>query len=459
MPRKSASDSVNKNSVLVIGAGISGLAAAVKLAEAGLPVTILEARDRVGGRIFTRHDDDSPVPIELGAEFIHGMAPEIVEPLQQMNAAITEVEGDNWCVSNGRLSQCKFFAQIDKILGKMDANAPDESFLTFLERCFPNKKNDLELEEARRHAIGYVTGFNAADPAQVSVHWLVQEMEAEERIQGQRAFRPVDGYAPLVRFFRRRFEQAGGVIHTGTVAERVNWRRGHAEITMRATDKSSGESKMTAAKALITLPLALLKAHVGETGAIEFRPTLPRKKLDALDRLEMGKVIRVVLRFRHRFWETLTPSRGDEKTLGRMSFLFSDDQWFPTWWTTAPRESPIITAWAPFRAAERLSGQREAFVIDQCLNTLSQLLSVSPSKLQDEFAAAYFHDWQGDPFARGVYSYAKVGADGAQQELAAPLENTLFFAGEATDTSGNTGTVHGAIASGYRAASEILRSR
>jgi monoamine oxidase len=376
-----------------------------------------------------------------------------------MNAAITEVGGDNWCVSNGRFSRCNFFVQIDKILGKMDANGPDESFLAFLDRCFPNKKGDPELEEARRHAIGYVTGFNAADPAQVSVHWLVREMEAEERIQGQRAFRPVDGYAPLVAFFRRRFEDAGGSIRTGTVAKRVEWRKGRAEITVRPTDQSSGESKMSSAKVLITLPLALLKAPAGKTGAIEFAPGLPRKKLEALDRLEMGKVIRVILRFRHRFWETLTPSRGEEKTLGGMSFLFSDKELFPTWWTTEPRESPIITAWAPFRAAERLSGQSEASVIDQCLNTLGELLPVSPAKLREGFVAAYFHDWQSDPFARGAYSYAKVGADGAQQELAAPLENTLFFAGEATDSSGNTGTVHGAIASGYRAAAEILGSR
>jgi monoamine oxidase len=70
---------------------------------------------------------------------------------------------------------------------------------------------------------------------------------------------------------------------------------------------------------------------------------------------------------------------------------------------------------------------------------------------------AYFHDWQSDPFSRGAYSYGRVGADGAQQVLAAPLEKTLFFAGEATDTSGHNGTVHGAIASGHRAAREILQ--
>ena len=107
---------------------------------------------------------------------------------------------------------------------------------------------------------------------------------------------------------------------------------------------------------------------------------------------------------------------------------------------------------------ERLSGQSEAYVIDHCLNSLGRLLHLNPAQLQEELAAAYFHDWLSDPFSRGAYSYGKVGAVEAQQALGAPLEDTLFFAGEATDVSGNNGTVHGAIASGYRAAAEILRT-
>lgn len=169
----------------------------------------------------------------------------------------------------------------------------------------------------------------------------------------------------------------------------------------------------------------------------------------------MGKVVRIVLCFRHRFWDTISPP-GQNSSLSDMSFLLSRDEWFPTWWTTAPEKLPIITGWAPFRAGERLSGQERSFVMAHSLQALGTLLSVDPQKLEDELDAAYFHDWQADPYSRGVYSYGKAGSDGAQAALAAPIENTLFFAGEATDTSGNNGTVHGAIASGYRAAGEIL---
>jgi monoamine oxidase len=139
-----------------------------------------------------------------------------------------------------------------------------------------------------------------------------------------------------------------------------------------------------------------------------------------------------------------------------MSFLLSDDEWFPTWWTTMPDKLPIITGWAPFDCAERLSGQTRSFVIEHALQTLGSLLNVKPQKLASLLEAAYFHDWQNDPFSRGAYSYGAVGSDGAQETLASPLENTLFFAGEATDNTGHNGTVHGAIASGRRAAKEIL---
>jgi monoamine oxidase len=91
------------------------------------------------------------------------------------------------------------------------------------------------------------------------------------------------------------------------------------------------------------------------------------------------------------------------------------------------------------------------------LQTLSRLFAVGLEELTQLFDDAYFHDWQNDPFSRGAYSYGGVDADGAQQALASPVENTLFFAGEATDITGHNGTVHGAIASGHRAAKEILR--
>jgi monoamine oxidase len=177
-----------------------------------------------------------------------------------------------------------------------------------------------------------------------------------------------------------------------------------------------------------------------------------------MDKLIMGKVIRVILRFRRRFWDDISPRSQPSKTLAGMSFLFSDDQWFPTWWTAMPEKLSIITGWAPADSAERLSGNSRSFVIDHALQTLGTLLDLKAAELAALLENAYFHDWQNDPFSRGAYSYGAVGADGAQQALGSPINSTLFFAGEATDITGHNGTVHGAIASGHRAAHEILTS-
>jgi monoamine oxidase len=170
----------------------------------------------------------------------------------------------------------------------------------------------------------------------------------------------------------------------------------------------------------------------------------------------MGKVIRITLRFRERFWDAISPPDEKSKTLAAMSFLFSQDDWFPTWWTTMPEKLPIITGWSPNGCADRLASQSRTFVIEQALRSLGRFFNFSEKQMAGLFEAAYFHDWQDDPFSLGAYSYGVVGSDGAQKTLGSPVENTLFFAGEATDTTGHNGTVHGAIASGRRAAQEIL---
>ena len=436
--------------VIVVGAGVAGLAAACQLGRAGFAVQILEGRDRIGGRVLTHIDPGCDCPIEFGAEFIHGKPPEIWELLRKAKADITEVEGEAWCVEQGRLTPCGFWQDVDKILEKMRDRKADESFADFLQRSGSRKTK--ATQRAKQRAVDYVSGFNAADPALVGVHWLVQGMRAEEKIQGDRAFRACHGYKDLLDLFRQELQTHNIAVQLSTVVERVRWKPKSVEIKIR---DQRGKSTIEASQILITLPLSLLKASLGQAGVIHFVPELPPDKKIALDRLEMGKVIRVSLRFREPFWQAIKPA-SSKKSLSDMSFLLSQDEWFPTWWTAHPLNWPIITGWAPFRAGERLSGKSRSFVEDHALQTLSGLLHVTQSELENMLEGAHFHDWQSDPFSLGAYSYGKVGADGAQQALAQPIENTLFFAGEATDITGHNGTVHGAIASGYRAASQIL---
>lgn len=428
---------------LIIGAGASGLAAALELARAGLRVEIIEARNRVGGRIFTKHDPALDHAIDLGAEFVHGMSPEIWVPAQRHNLKMTELEGDLWCSLDGKLQPCNFFGKADEILSAMNDREPDESFLHFLARKFPGNDH----ADAKRWATGYVSGFNAADPAEVSVHWLAHSSEAEERIEGERAFRIAGGYEKLIDIFVAALNALDVRIRLNTIVREIAWSAASAIIH---ASSSAGDVQLTAPRALITLPLGVL-----QSASVRFDPELPPPKQIALERLAMGKVVRVTLCFRERFWEELKPE-GARKSMANLSFLFSRDDLFPTWWTQMPDTAPIITGWAPAHSAEQFAGTSDEQVIDQALESLSALLSVQKTHIQSQLNAFYFHSWDSDPYSRGAYSYVKAGGEGCQKVLGAPIGGTLFFAGEATDITGNNGTVHGAIASGLRAANEIL---
>jgi len=444
-------DMKNEIDLVVIGAGAAGLAAATRLSQAGVNVNVLEARTRIGGRILTVRDPLHHLPIELGAEFVHGFPPVTWSLIQNHGLQATEVEGDDWCVEEDGLQRCDFFSDIRKILQQMDETKPDESFLSFLRRCGP--ATSAKHEHMKERAIRYVSGFNAADPERVSVHWLVRDQQAAEKIEGDRSFRLLDGYQNVIEIFQRKLAELGGTVQMPAIVEKIEWNEGRAVVS--GTGKN-GAFSIETTRALITVPLGVLQCAPGSEGAIQFLPVLPNSKREALAKLEIGKVIRVALVFRKRFWDDV---RGQHShSLDKMSFLFSGDDYFPTWWTLMPSKAPVITGWAPAQSAEKLSGKSEAFVVERALLTLSNLLQVQKSKIEGLLASAHFHDWQTDPFSRGAYSYAKVGADGAQEALASAVSDTLFFAGEAANLSGHDGTVHGAIESGVRAAGEILTS-
>jgi monoamine oxidase len=432
--------------VLIIGAGVAGLSAAIDLAGSGLRVEMIEARDRVGGRVFTVIDPVLKHAVELGAEFVHGLSPEIWQPLQRHNLKLNEVEGDLWCSIQGRLEECNFFSPVAKILEAMDDRGPDESFLDFLARRFRSDSH----RDAKQWATRYVSGFNAADPGLVSVHWLVHSRLADEQIEGDRAFHIAGGYERLLDVFLGQLKRPNVCIHLKTIFEGMHWRPGAVELHALRDDQ---QTSFSAPRALITVPLGVLQG----SDSVRFEPALPGPKQSALKKLAMGKVVRITLCFRERFWEKLS-GIPDSKSLRDLSFLFSADDLFPTWWTQMPEPVPVITAWAPARSAESLAQLSKEAILDKAVESLSGVLAIGQGAVESQLRTAYFHDWDSDPFSRGAYSYVKAGGEGWQRTLGAPLDRTLFFAGEATDTSGHNGTVHGAIASGRRAAREIRNS-
>ena len=397
--------------VLVIGAGAAGLAAAAELARAGRSVLIVEARDRIGGRCDTRRLPAIAVPVELGAEFIHGRPQATYSLMEKAGVAAVDSTRTQLLASDGRLQPVNMFTHAQTV-ARRKLKGRDVSFRAFLARQrLPRLTRTL--------ATMMVQGFDAADPRLASAREILDEWTGVSAAQP----RPNGGYGPLLEFLARQAK-----VQLQTVVRELRWKRSSVEV--RGTFRGERWSAW-APRAVITLPIGVL-------------PSLVKDKREALSKLESGPVIRVAMAFREAFWEKAHPG---------VAFFHSPSAPFPTFWTPLPMHAPLLTAWAGGPKAARLTGSSERHLLRSALASVRSVLGNI-----DEPSAFAIHDWQADPYARGGYSYVRVGGTGAREDLAAPLEETLYFAGEATDTE-QSGTVGGALASGQRAAREVLAGK
>jgi len=406
---------------IVVGAGFAGLAAADALQRAGVEVTVLEARDRVGGRVHSRTLENGAT-IELGAEFVHGAFPETLAVVREAELRLREVV---------RGAPNPYFVAMDRLLGTASVGAADESFEQLVARAAVEP--DIKTQTLR-----LVEGYHAADPARMSVQALIRNTAADERPGAERQFRFADGYDTLVTAISQRIDSRFCDVQCNVVATGVEWRQ------KRVLIRTSAGAEFTAPQAIVTVPLGVLKA-----GALRFTPALTGKE-QALRALEMGAVVRVSLCFEGAVWAA-------QDRLSPDGFLLTGEPPFPAWWVSRPPPFPVVTAWAGGPHARALAGLSEAQRVRVALDALPHVLGRDPARLHQGLRGGFSHDWQADPFSRGAYSYAAVGGSGAGEELGAPLHRTLFFAGEATESDGQNATVHGAIASAHRVAKEVLR--
>ncbi|HEY2589596.1 MAG TPA: NAD(P)/FAD-dependent oxidoreductase [Tepidisphaeraceae bacterium] len=442
----------HRSDLIVIGAGAAGLSAARTLTAAGLHVTILEARDRLGGRIHTVRQIGCPVPIELGAEFVHGTPRETWDILRAARLAAYDVADTHWFLHEGKLSkEEKFWEETEAVLGRLDQiTEADLSFAEFIRRYCGDAP-----QRAKESALSFVEGFDAADPERASARGLAEEQRASEQIGEDRAFRLVGGYDRLIDAITIGLNPAVTSVQLSTVVSAIRWERGSVEV--EATTNGTRQV-FRASRALVTVPLGVLKAASGEAGAMQFLPELPGKT-DAIARLEMGAIVKTILQFRDPFWETERfPTVAEGESLRDACFLHGRGPKVFTWWTMLPVRANVLVGWSGGPSAQALSHRDSPDVVREALASLSEFLETSADELAARLERATVADWQADPFSRGAYSYTGVGGTGARAVLARPIDGTLFFAGEATH-EGQSGTVAGAIASGYRAAEEILEVR
>lgn len=432
--------------VIVLGAGLAGLAAGNALIAAGKSVVILEARNRTGGRVFTKRDPYAAYPLEMGPEWV-GANGIMRQTLDRVGGDVQSTFGAHLVRQNGALMVRENWKEMEELMQRVAAivkNAGDLTLVEALNACCSTG----ELPEGRAALLSYVQGFNAADPARVSTRWLleVEENEPPDASEGHAL-----GGLDLAIHSLTSVVEAHGTLELNSTVRRVRWsaRNSAAASRVEVDADVNGTARTYSANQLVcTLPLSILKLRDDAPSAVAFTPALTEKH-SSLAVLEMGQVTKVVLVFDEPFWTRLDGLMG-------ASFLQQRGLPIPTWWTTHPVAGPVITGWAAGPLREQVDGLEGDALLDTALASLGTLLDVSRARIDRGLRSWHTHDWSRDPFALGGYSYVLSGGTGAYAELAKPLHNTLFFAGEATCGQGHNATMEGALQSGKRAARELL---
>jgi monoamine oxidase len=437
--------------VLILGAGAAGIACGERLYQLGIPFTILEARDRIGGRAFTDYALAPGLPLELGAQMVHGRHVVTQRWIRELG-----LTARTWPVSqralfslNRRLCRFPWFAlpgypgfgfrafyegtrTLPQRLRTMPP--PDRTLAAFLEEQNPSLGGRRFVELLHAHVY-------AADPDEIGVRGHVEEERRAGEEFGYRNFRLHEGYTEL---FQRRSTPFKDRIRTGVRVSVVR----HTDQGVQVEAHLDGTPQRVTFEghaAVVTFPLGVLKA-----GAVVFDPALPAPKRSAIQRIAFGMGYALQLRMtgtnlKARFGDFSLVWAGGPTTFHRPG--------------VRQRGAPeVITAFTVGKEAGRRAAMSGP---ERVTATLEELAAALPDQTRvGEVSQSSVQLWPADPLALGAYSFLPPDVDPIErQTLAEPIDNALFFAGEATHWQGESATIHGAIETGYRAAEEVRASR
>ncbi|WP_139920836.1 NAD(P)/FAD-dependent oxidoreductase [Hymenobacter sp. DG01] len=426
--------------ILIIGGGAAGLLAARTLARAGRRVLLLEARNRLGGRIDTSPEGGFSQPVEGGAEFLHGDVPLTRQLLAEAGIVCHDTAGTTYEVEAGRARPAEsFFDDMPLLLEKLRELPHDVVLNSFLARYFPEPEHRTMREQVRRFAEGY----DAADASRASTFALRDEWSGNG---AEDSPRPEGGYGRLVEWLAQDAQAAGVTVQLNTQVTELHWQPG--QVRVRCADGQV----LQASQVLLTVPLGVLQAQPGEAGYLHLKPDLPQHR-EAARALGFGPVIKVLLEFDAPIWEQAAPQLA--QPLPNLDFLFSDAA-IPTWWSQFPDPRPILTGWLAGPAAHRRRHAPDAELLAEALDSVAYLLDTTPEFLREHLRAHRIVNWAADPLARGAYSYSALHATAHRAALATPVAGTLFIAGEGVYQGPYIGTVEAALVSGATAARQLL---
>lgn len=414
--------------IVIVGAGAAGLMAARALAQAGKRVTILEARDRCGGRIHPLPASKFGYAADGGAEFVHGEAPVTRGLAREAGLSVRTIGGTQWSFDGKAFSRENPGDPYgDKLHAAVKELTDDLTVADFLRRHFAGP------EYARlRHAVErMVEGYDAADPERASTlalrdEWMNDGHATLGRIDG--------GYGSLIEFLAAECRKSGAAIHLGAVVAAIEESGGKVVV------RCAGGEEQICDRVILTVPLPLLREIA--------LPSAARTKAAAADDIGFGSVIKLLLRFKRPWWR-------EREELADMLFLLSDET-IPVWWTRQPDQHHVLTGWFGGPRTAELSHLDPQRLIDAGLDSLAAIFNQPREDIARDLVAAAAANWAHDPFARGAYSWATPQTRAAQ-EILARADGHVLFSGEALYRGRDMGTVEAALASGLETAGIILQ--
>ena len=414
--------------ILVVGSGMAGVTAARELTQKGYPVIVLEGRNRTGGRIFT--DNSLGFAAERGAQWIEGITG---NPLTQLARdfnipmQFTNFDDVQFFSARGKPSSPQELLQLERGFRQLERQIASYQGLedTSVARLL---KNIPSLTDEVRRCVALVTeDGSGAEVGQMSVKAL---QRAPEFQGGEHSL--VSGYQSMIDKLTQGLD-----IRLGQTVKSID--TSQPQVVVQTQDKQMYQG----AAVVVTVPLGILKASPNSQAGIAFTPALPEKKQKAIRESGFGLLNKVYLKFKKPFWSYDHPF---------LAILPSQDNDFCVFANHGhSHKQPVLTAFVASDFAREL----EALTDEQITQRMVKKLQLTyGQKVQSKgIEAVILTRWGKDPWSLGSYSYAAVNQYQWRDDLAAPVDNRLFFAGEAC--AAHNASVHGAHMSGLETARQI----